>query len=690
MASLFFGCMGILLGHLLSVSAHATPLSYQPAASSLIEHSPDRVQIRFSERIEPGANSIAVFGPDGTRVEQGTAAVDPADAYLFSVRVLESVQGTYAVSWQVVSADDGHFTKGAFGFAIGKESEVSSALSQNAIVVTHSSTIWESITLWLELLGDALLLGTLLLYALVWRKTSDPAGDREVEDRVAKMYSRLIIAGLALVLLGTVSYLALKSINLQELQIASFWDALQSFVTTVAGKFTLYRLLAVGLFGVVFIVSRKKIFAAKRISGPEIILLLLLLLVGLFRARVSHAAASHFYPYASILINFVHLEAKSLWVGGLAAYLIMILPNASSKRAFLNFSKMMSIAFGLVGLTGMYVTWLHLKNFGNIITTDWGARCLVLLALAGVMTLLRFYHQFVVDRVLVLDASEKFRGRLSYTLGLETFVGVAFLFVTSLLIITTPPLSMKPGFERSAVSQGAIIRLAEYPYDSNYLLLEIERAADARPEQIKTLVVSVQNHEKSIGPLVVDAEQRFEGGYIIPKTSLSPHGNWSIAVNAQREGAYDATADFAVQFPADVEAKAQPPEVRSFDFFAQLHVVLALGTVFAAVVLLYWAAYLEKKISSSTRVKIELRKPGLINAFATAAVIAFIIWTIYPSILVSSFQIECERDGNVWHTMTPKRNGIPVPEKSFPGCMTDNGQNHFPDTREYRHFFKKD
>ncbi len=63
------------------VLAHATPITYEPEASAILERAPERVRIHFSERIEPKAGSIIVFGPDGSRIDRDNAAMDPQDPH---------------------------------------------------------------------------------------------------------------------------------------------------------------------------------------------------------------------------------------------------------------------------------------------------------------------------------------------------------------------------------------------------------------------------------------------------------------------------------------------------------------------------------------------------------------------------------------------------------------------------------
>lgn len=59
------------------------------------------------------------------------------------------------------------------------------------------------------------------------------------------------------------------------------------------------------------------------------------------------------------------------------------------------------------------------------------------------------------------------------------------------------------------------------------------------------------------------------------------------------------------------------------------------------------------------------------------------VWKrVAPPVL--TFTEECLADGNMWHTMTPLRNGVQLEGEAQPGCMTANGLHQFADASEYR------
>ena len=69
----------VLLPEPSSVWAHAVPRTMLPAANAVLREAPRDITIRFSERVEARASSLQAFDAQGTRLDDGTAAVAPDD-----------------------------------------------------------------------------------------------------------------------------------------------------------------------------------------------------------------------------------------------------------------------------------------------------------------------------------------------------------------------------------------------------------------------------------------------------------------------------------------------------------------------------------------------------------------------------------------------------------------------------------
>jgi len=118
------GLAGVLVGVWLVVAggpagAHALLRESDPAAGSSLEKAPDRVVLTFTERPEEGLSGIQVLDTGGKPVQRGESAPVSGAPLRLAVGLGDLADGTYTVSWRVVSKDDGHVTAGSFAFGIG-------------------------------------------------------------------------------------------------------------------------------------------------------------------------------------------------------------------------------------------------------------------------------------------------------------------------------------------------------------------------------------------------------------------------------------------------------------------------------------------------------------------------------------------------------------------------------------------
>ncbi len=510
-------------------AAHASPTLYTPAANAVLGEAPNRVQIQFTERIEANASSITVLDKDGQRVDDRKNAVSASDPRLFSVGLGSVKTGTYTVSWQVVSADDGHFTKGAYVFSVGK-TESNTAAPQFEVI--YRSTTKEGLATSLELIGLALILG----YAFVPARFSVPSWIR--------------FAGLAFVFVGAAVYFGIKSFDLAAAQSINVSEALAKFASTIAGQMAIARMTAAAALSLPFVWKRKTISA--------------LIIAGLFWARIrsSHAAAAEFMPAFTMLDHLTHLFSKSLWVG------LLLVMAFSGIKMDEKISKLLSWAIALAAITGGYIVWLDLKDVNNIFLTAWGSRFVTLSAVGGLLLALRLWNHFI--------SGNRF-------LRLEAAVSAMLMFATGFIMITTPPTIDKNVFEKTAESQGNVITLREHPFEKDQMLL----IASGGSGQVKNMVVTLREEEKGIGPVVAVLSKRSDHSFVFPKADMSVPGRWKIEVTAQKAEGYDATASFVLDYPHELEHNQLDGAHRVFDRLALMCLVFALAGAAAALAMFF-------------------------------------------------------------------------------------------------------
>jgi copper transport protein len=700
--------------------AHATPIQSVPAGSSVLSSAPSEVEIRFSERIEPRTSSINVLAQDGSRVDLGNAFIDPSDPRSLRVGLKGGAaggdaagrSGTYTVSWQVTSADDGHFTKGAYVFSVGTEQR-RAADETGGFQIVHSSSAPEALTLALEVTGDALVFGALLVLVFIWRPGHRHFPELSADEvRAARRLRTIVVAGGSLALIGGAAYLLYKANELAGLQGTPFGAAFTSFLATTSARFTVYRMIAVGLVLLGWFTRERDLIAAERASITDGALFLLLVLIDFDRARISHAAASSFAPALGVFMNFVHLLFKEAWIGGIVALVFLLSPLIGRWRdaripafAFTMFAKIASVSLGVAGVTGSYIVWLHLKSFSYVLTTDWGKRFMVLSVFAVFLLALRLFHQLYCDSALVEAIRTRNARQLSrvyswlgFTLPAEAAIGVVILAVTSLLIITTPPLVPHRSFFRSSESQGMMISLEQHPYERGKLLVVAERAKE-NPTDVTKMAVMLTNRGAGIGPIAAPLEQRFAGGYIFDQKFLAPAGTWTIDVTAQRAGAYDASASFQVKYPADIDDSDAHTQDRLFGWFGATITGIALLTIAASLVLYRESSALNRMVLSSPEATIADPPATLVRpaawipallAIGAVLLLAGGIPILSAGVLESRFQRACENANplNMWHEDVPERDGDATADFAVPGCTIGMGlgQYHLADPREFAYF----
>ena len=97
-----------------SALAHSALVRASPAAGSRVPKSPPRVELWFTEEIEPAFSSVAVFDAGGHEVDNRDAAVG-TDKKMLAVSIPPLSPGRYKVARRVVAVDT-HKAEGSFPF----------------------------------------------------------------------------------------------------------------------------------------------------------------------------------------------------------------------------------------------------------------------------------------------------------------------------------------------------------------------------------------------------------------------------------------------------------------------------------------------------------------------------------------------------------------------------------------------
>jgi methionine-rich copper-binding protein CopC len=107
LALLFAGLCG-------PAAAHAFLQKASPAAGDNLSSGPARIELHFTEALEPAFSSIAITNAAGSDMSAGSVAVHGTEMKL---PLKPLAPGRYRVSWHAVSVDT-HRTEGKYNFLV--------------------------------------------------------------------------------------------------------------------------------------------------------------------------------------------------------------------------------------------------------------------------------------------------------------------------------------------------------------------------------------------------------------------------------------------------------------------------------------------------------------------------------------------------------------------------------------------
>ena len=676
--------LAILLAFPFSVFAHATPVTYAPEAGETVLEAPASISVRFTERIEMGASSLTVFGPEGDEIQEGKGSFSSEDPRLFTVPITPAGEGVYTVSWQVVSVDDGHFTKGAYSFLVDATGKAFEGDAGGTTEVVYSSQLPEAFLSFMVLIGESILLiAFAVLIGRRWLPANTALGG------MLRIIPHLMAVGTLLFIGGSAISFIKKSAELASLQGISPLEGMLVYSTATAGSFMLLKIVCAVLFTSLFYV----IWSKTTLQKTRFICVLGLPLVAILfmQSQVSHAAASHVLPQLSVWVTLVHLAAKELIVGGLLLLSVMlyVYRHAKKEEDTVSLLRYFNILAGicLIGAasSGAYVTWLHLKHIDNLFLTQWGERFIYLLGATLVLGVLRLVHQFIITPYFNKHASVQ---KLAYlTIPAEAVVGLVVLFFSGYISLTTPPYMVASyDFLQETVSEGATISMEVHPYEHDMMRVRVTHAETGNPVEVDGITITARQTERNIGPNVLPVEERALGVYVFPRIDLLPEGSWNIDVIVDKAEGYDAYGRFAVLYPQDVDATFSSDETRSLDTFMVWSIIVGIFATLGGALLSYIAYRSLNEARSEDHVRVTLTHTWYIGA-VLCSIVAFVLATAPAYVLtMTPLKRECLADGYVWQQTYPTRNFEAVSPNAQVGCTVHDGHFHFLDEAEYRYF----
>ena len=363
-----------------AASAHAYLVKTVPGASVTLSVPPPAVALTFDEAVEPRFALISVTDVQAHQETSGPLHRSASNPDTLVVPLKKAPEGWYLVYWRAISVD-GHPVQGAFTFAVGPSPGPAPQFTVPRISQTATTTPL-LLARWAVFLTVMSTIGLFILRTLIARPLV-----RRVDGTKLRALS---LAFVACSLLGLVAL----PVYLEE---STAVDSLRSFFA-VGALVPLWRTTAFGrgyldmeLCFALFCLAAWIALWLDRPQQPRRTIASLFALAGALAA----AAAVLVFPGASghagqtaprglsVLLDWLHLVAGSLWVGGLIGLLILwrSLPVARRVAGLIvcvpRFSNVAFVSVLVLLGTGIGATVLHLPVLAALWQTSYGKVILI-------------------------------------------------------------------------------------------------------------------------------------------------------------------------------------------------------------------------------------------------------------------------------------------------------------------------
>lgn len=385
------------------VSAHAFLDESDPTDNAIVATLPPSVRLTFTEPLERSYSTATLYDQAGTEVPGAALTPEPDDFSMTLQMPPELPKGTYSILWRTLSTADGHTAQGYMTFTYGSDTNVQSVVIP-AIASDAGPPEWlQSVSRWMALLGLAAAVAVWPVWLFVIRSGIAPAW--QVAPGLAGRMHRYGLLAVVFAVLGSIMALIVQAATADP-------DSIVNGLTTTLretryGQLWMIRIGLLLLYGVVLLRAAWW-WPWRRRRAYAFLALFLAALLPLPFSLISHASAQPVGRPLAIFSDMAHLLGASLWVGGLAMLALVLGPTlrdltgAGRKlvlgRTLPRFSAMALSAWIVMGITGLYSTWLQVGNLTALRETPYGTSLTLKLLFLIPLLILAGFNLLVVTR----------------------------------------------------------------------------------------------------------------------------------------------------------------------------------------------------------------------------------------------------------------------------------------------------
>jgi len=577
-----------------SVYAHPFLLDSEPSQAVNAPIGTTQIITKYSEAVEIDFSELKVFDSNGNQIDNGdTAYYEGESSLVITTPPLED--GIYTVTSKVLSKVDGHLVRAAIIFGVG-EAQVDASLLESQDE-SETTFLPEAAARFPGIVGQTVVLGSAISAIAIWGTQRKHFGKENltlINQTYRSKFSKITGAALVGVLVSNFVMIAVQTVRLETSPI----DVLG---TTFGATWLIRMIITITLLGIWFWMERKPHLTNKKHVPMLIVSLALIFTTTMF----GHGTASELV--APMILDYVHNLLASVWIGGVIFFSFVILPTLAKldwmekEKTVLailpRYSGMVTIALGILIITGPTLLWFLESNVTSITNSTYGLLIFAKIFLALIMIGLGAYFQFKVQRPAVKNlggaigagvfgfgekppdiSKEGFEAptiealaskKLAKPLKASAVIGIILLGVVSLLVNSSLPAGEVQTADAQTATFGfsSVLFSEQAKFDVSILpvgvgpntISVVVFTIDGEPmSDVSGLKIKVSNPQRNISPIEISAIQssdevtEFEG-----EATFGFAGTWQIEIEAQRT----QTANESVIF--DVLVKPTLSEIRT-------------------------------------------------------------------------------------------------------------------------------
>jgi copper transport protein len=498
-------------------AAHANYVKSNPASDARLTKPPTDVRVTFSELPDARGSDLAVLDVDGKRLDNRDVTLVSDEPNTLRVTVGGLGDGGYLVAWTALSAVDGHETKGLIAFSVNAPLPPIKDVGP----ATPPPTAGEIAGRMLSYVGMALLTGVAFFTMFIRVPTS--AAEERRERELVLVAGAALVAGGAILIVGQ--------------------------GTNIPG-----RLLALlGVRAVAGLAAMASLAVSSRLLPPDArreATAFFGLIAGLTATLVSHAAASGDLRY--VALDYLHVIAISIWLGGVVAFAYVALPSARADhpselgRTVWRFSLTALVAVAVIVTTGVVQSLDRLVLVEDLIETPYGIALLAKVVLLALLLALGALNLLVWGPR--LRRGERASTELRRDVMGESALFAGVLLAAAFLTAFAPPAQASgAAFDETKHVSGMRVQLltaSTLPGRNRYVVRVQQGLTPITGAEKVALRFTMVEHD--MGEIELVATERAPGEYVAEGSPTAMFGTWKAEVIVRLAGRADMRTLFTV------------------------------------------------------------------------------------------------------------------------------------------------